>query len=259
MELRVANKPGKPGNFFYIVFVGLPLSAMLLYGVYIYYYHDYGPKVSPEFHKDDADPGPGNSNITRNPVMSAPPPVAKVSSVVLLTQTSLKTAEASDAHKLLLAELLITNDGASSIRILYTPWPSTLVEPQIDYLGADGKAKPARIAMPRDAIPPIPPHDPHSPKPVRFFLANLNPGDKLSVPVALNPPFDLSRPGKYSLQIQYDPTTFCRQMALNALVLGVYAYPLHTPAVEFEVLGVNTAPAEKAAAVEEPAKTAAVP
>ncbi|MBI3828912.1 MAG: hypothetical protein HY291_05320 [Planctomycetes bacterium] len=249
------NKPGKPGNVFYIVFVGVPISAMLIYGVYIYYYHDYGDFVSPEFHKNEPPSGSSLTNGT-GPAVPVQAPVAKLAAVVRLTPVTLSVSEVSDAHKLVLAELLITNDGAASVRILYTPWPSSLIEPQVDYLGPDGKAKPEKIDIPRDALPPVPPHDPRAPKPIRFFLAYLNPGEKLSIPVALNPPLDLSRPGKYSLHVQYDPSTFCRQMALNAIALGVYSHPLQTPAVEFEVVGAKTPPAEKSA---ESAKAAAAP
>lgn len=230
----------KIGQVFYIVFCGVPLTALVLYGLYLYYYHDYGPLVSPEFHDRDDNPKVPQG-YPANPVVSQPAKTLKLVGKVKLESASFSTEAGAGRQHPITAEFVIANEGSVGAQVLYTPWPSALLDVRLQYLGTDGKAQPERQIPNKSFSVPSYSTSPNVIRPMRHFTTIIPPGDKVAIPVNLVPPFEL-KPGVYKLEVLYDPLSYCTQARLSIRELNAYAIPLQTPPIQFTVGEVPVAP-----------------
>ncbi|MCW8130435.1 MAG: hypothetical protein KIS92_08820 [Planctomycetota bacterium] len=226
----------KVGQVFYILFCGVPLTALVLYGLYLFYYHDYGPLVSPEFHAKDGSPKPP----PRNPTVPQPPPPQqprqlKLLGTVRLEPPALSAERAAGRQEPVTAEFSIANEGAMGAQVIYTPWPSALLDIRLQYLGPDGKGKPERLRPVKGFAAPVFPNNPMGPRILRHFTTVIQPGERLAFPIPLVPPYELTQPGVYRLEVLYDPLSYCTQARLNIAAINAYGMPLQTPPIEFTV------------------------
>lgn len=239
----MAKKPG-PGTIFYIIFAGLPVTAMVFYGVYLYYFHDYGPMVSPEFHKEENDPLHGIGK----PITPAPPAPnqGQKLSLQLRIEPQRIGQDRLTGRPPFSAEVLVINEGTQNIRVVYTAWPSALLDLRVYYLGPLGQFAPEKLVPALEAVPPKPTGVTGA-QTFRHLIATLSPGNRLSLPVTLAPAYTFTRPGKYRLEVQYDPLSYAKQAGLQVQPLGIYALPLQSQPLEIEVTAAGAAPEDKPA------------
>lgn len=237
----MAKKAG-PGTIFYILFAGLPVTAMVFYGVYLYYFHDYGPMVSPEFHKEEKDPLQGMGKPVA-PVLPAPTQAQKLS-LQLRMEAHRISQDQLTGRPPFSVEVQVVNEGAQNIRVVYTAWPSSLLDLRVYYLGPAGQFTPEKL-VPALETPPPKPVGATGAQTFRHLIATLSPGNRLSLPVALTPAYLFTRPGKYRLEVQYDPLSYAKQTGLQVQPLGIYALPLQSPSVEIEVVAAGSAAESK--------------
>jgi hypothetical protein len=214
-----------------MVFALLFLAGL---GVYLWNY-DYTPKSdrSPERSfeppeaaprlRDDAlprpyDPGSRGGPYSRGSAATAPPAVRLTAELRPPAAPFRSPAESASGR----LALVLRNPASVSARALDGPLPSNLVEARIEYLGPEGRDEPQTVAA-----KPLP-----SP-PGKAVVVELMPGRELALPVSLAS-FDLSRPGKYRLQVLYQPAVLAQEQGVSLDRLGVHAAAL--PAVcEFAV------------------------
>jgi hypothetical protein len=137
------------------------------------------------------------------------------------------------------AQLVLGNAGPQPVTVLDAPLPSALVDLRLHFLGPDGKAPPRRLwaTLPL-AAPPNPAiagatgakrGDP------TFGLVKLLPGRELRIQLPLMPPFDVSAPGVYRLEVRYQPARYCEAWKLDPGELGVFADALEVEPAQFRV------------------------
>ena len=232
-------------SMYYILFVGLPLSCMLGYFAYLWNY-GYEPKLK-EGHSNPFDPELPPPAVPRFPGPSAASSV-RMSASLRMERAVLAAEEALNPARAVTATLCLRNEGQDRVRVLYTPWPSTLIQVRLYFLGASGKAARELLQPSTPSAAPAVLAGPGLSAAQRHLTADLERGGELVLPVALKPPFDLSRPGRYRLELVYAPDAFAAETHLNAAPMGVLLLALNPPPLEFSVEGPQPAPKPKAEA-----------
>ncbi len=164
-------------------------------------------------------------------------PLLSLTGSMRMEHLPLLASHAKEPGATITVELSIENQGPLLGRLLYTPWPSPLLEPHLFLLGPQDKETP----LPPPGEPPNTPHPAPPPlgkrevKPLRFCVAELPAGRRLNLPLTLQPPYDLSRPGKYRLKVAYRPAAFAEAESISLEALRISALNVDFPPLDFEV------------------------
>jgi len=209
---------------YYILFVGLPFAMLVIFSVYVWNATEIKPK---------------NTRVVQPlPVELPVNTVARLTPSLRMSKASFSTHVAQNPATAIVAELALRNDGRGQVKVLYTPWPSALVQVQLHYLGLSG-AQPPELLKPVAGVVPSSARQAASQK---YLVTELEPGVELILPVPLKPPYDLSRAGTYRLEVVYAPEAYLQNLHPNTLRAEVHRETLTPKVLEFRIEGALTAP-----------------
>lgn len=235
----MAKVRSKTWTFLILTLCALPLIALVVYFLY-FDSTDYSQVERPDQERWSA------------PVRGPAPRIAvlNLSASLRLESTRIGPHYLREHAQTVAAEALIRNQDAVACRLVYTPWPSSLFEVRIYFRGRHEELN-ERLESPVVPHPspaePVPAGAPVAP-PLRHFVAELKPGQTLSLPLPLQPPFDLHRPGHYRLEAFYKPKVFAAEQKLNAEAQGLYLVALPCTPLDFEILESELPPTPEAPA-----------
>ena len=219
-------------SLYYIIFVGFPFAVLVAFSVYVWNSTEIKPR-NPEVVQPSPD-GPAVNVVTR------------ITPVLRMAKPSFSTQLARNPAAAIVAELVLRNESQGKVKVLYTPWPSPLLQVKLHYLGPDGQKQP-------EFLKPVAGADTGSPRLAgmaagqKYLVTELEQGVELFLPVPLKPPYDLSRAGTYRLEVVYAPEAYLQHMRLNTLHSELYNQTLTPQALEFRVSGEAAAPQENPA------------
>jgi hypothetical protein len=172
---------------------------------------------------------PKDANLPVTPV-SKPAKAAdpRLTASLHVDRAALAGVRARGKGEVVTAEFRMTNDAPERVTLLDGILPSMLLEVRLFHLGPDGKQAPR----------PLPVTGPAAGAPAglpRHALVDLMPGRTFILPVRLAPPYDLTAPGRYRLEVRYQPAAYVNALSLDVSESGVLLAPVTPPPLEFEV------------------------
>jgi len=168
------------------------------------------------------------------------PGVGRLNLALRLESPSAPLARVSDPLKPWNLTLVLVNDGKSTIRALAASGTNATLEYAVFYYGADGQRSPIRLNLSPGALPSSLGGGVQNP--AEYGIVELNPGREFSMVVPLSTRFNLTKPGHYRIEAEYNPKRLEQFSGLKLEDSHAEDDPL-TANLEFDVLPDGPAPA----------------